>query len=76
MLLRFSFYTTLFPGLRLLLLCQMPSVSKNKLYSPPPVLLPLLYFNQVAGKILEKVDGLMFPHDNIYVRPPGIFYDL
>ena len=73
-----SFILTLSPGHRLLLLCQMPPASKNKVCPPQPVLRFLLYFNQVTGKILEKVYGLllMFPNDKINMRPLSLFCDL
>ena len=66
------------PARRLLLLCQMPPVSKNKVCTPPPILRFLLYFNQVAGKILEKVYDLilMFPNNKVDMRPRSLFCDL
>ena len=43
-----------------------------------PILRFLFYFNQVAGKVLEKVDGLilMFPTDYFSVKLFSLFCEL
>lgn len=73
----YPFLRNLTPG-HLLLLCHQPPVSANMVCLPLPNLRFLFYFNQVAGKILEEVDGLilMSSHNNIHVEPPGLFCDL
>lgn len=48
-----------------------------KIFFEDTHLLFLFYFNQVTGKILEEVYGLILvpSYNNVHIEPPGFFYE-